>query len=130
MKHLFSLIVLVLGTVYTANAQLPSVTLKDINGKTVRTDTLSNGGKPFIIDFFATWCGPCKMLAPVLEDVSTETEAKIYKVDIDESSDLAREYGIMVVPTMIIFVDGKQVEKFSGYMQKNAILDKINAYVK
>lgn len=83
-----------------------------------------------LVDFFATWCGPCKMLAPVLEDASTETEAKIYKVDIDESSDLAREYGIMVVPTMIIFVDGKQVEKFSGYMQKNAILDKINAYVK
>ena len=82
-----------------------------------------------LVDFFATWCGPCKMLAPVLEDVRTE-EAKIYKVDIDESSDLAREYGIMVVPTMIIFVDGKQVEKFSGYMQKNAILDKINAYVK
>ena len=82
-----------------------------------------------LVDFFATWCGPCKMLTPVLEDASTETSAKIYKVDIDESGDLAREYGIMVVPTMIIFKDGKQAEKFSGYMPKQAILDKINQYL-
>ncbi len=80
-----------------------------------------------LVDFFATWCGPCKMLAPVLEQVAQDTTAKIYKVDIDESEDLARSYGIMVVPTMIIFKDGKQVEKFSGYMQKDAILAKINS---
>ncbi len=80
-----------------------------------------------LVDFFATWCGPCKMLAPVLEQVAQDTTAKIYKVDIDESEDLARAYGIMVVPTMIIFKDGKQVEKFSGYMQKDAILAKINS---
>ena len=80
-----------------------------------------------LVDFFATWCGPCKMLAPVLEQVAQDTTAKIYKVDIDESEDLARSYGIMVVPTMIIFKDGKQVEKFSGYMQKDAILANINS---
>ena len=80
-----------------------------------------------LVDFFATWCGPCKMFAPVLEQVAQDTTAKIYKVDIDESEDLARSYGIMVVPTMIIFKDGKQVEKFSGYMQKDAILAKINS---
>lgn len=81
-----------------------------------------------LVDFFATWCGPCKMLAPVLEQVAQDTTAKIYKVDIDESEDLARSYGIMVVPTMIIFKDGKQVEKFSGYMQKDAILARINSH--
>ncbi len=81
-----------------------------------------------LVDFFASWCGPCKMLAPVLESLSQETKANIYKVDIDESNELAKEYGIMVVPTMIIFVDGKQTEKFSGYMQKAAILEKLNAY--
>ena len=81
-----------------------------------------------LVDFFASWCGPCKMLAPVLESLSQETKANIYKVDIDESNELAKEYGIMVVPTMIIFVDGKQTEKFSGYMQKAAILEILNAY--
>ena len=81
-----------------------------------------------LVDFFATWCGPCKMLAPVLEEVEEECDAKIYKVDIDESEQLAKRYGIMVVPTMIIFVNGKEVEKFSGYMQKDDILEKINAY--
>ncbi len=81
-----------------------------------------------LVDFFATWCGPCRMLAPILEQVSEESSADVYKVDIDESSNLARKYGIMVVPTMLVFVDGKEVERFSGFMQKDAILSKLNAY--
>ncbi len=81
-----------------------------------------------MVDFFATWCGPCRMLAPILEDVSQESTAEIYKVDIDESEDLARSYGIMAVPTMIVFVDGKEVERFSGYMPKSQILSKLNSY--
>ena len=81
-----------------------------------------------MVDFFATWCGPCRMLAPVLEEVSQESTAEIYKVDIDESENLARSYGIMAVPTMIVFVDGKEVERFSGYMPKSQILSKLNAY--
>lgn len=83
-----------------------------------------------LVDFFATWCGPCRMLAPVLEEVSECSTAKIYKVDIDESEELARKYGIMVVPTMIIFKNGKEVEKFSGYMQKDDILEKLNSFSK
>ena len=83
-----------------------------------------------IVDFFATWCGPCRMLTPVLEEVSEETDAKIYKVDIDKSEDLSRKFGIMVVPTMIISKDGKEQEKFSGYMQKEDILAKLNNFSK
>ncbi len=98
-----------------------------LNKENFNEKVLQNKGT-VLVDFFATWCGPCKMLAPVLEQVAQDTTAKIYKVDIDESEDLARSYGIMVVPTMIIFKDGKQVEKFSGYMQKDTILAKVKAY--
>ncbi len=146
MKHLFSLIVLVLGTVYTANAQLPSVTLKDINGKTVRTDTLSNGGKPFIIDFFATWCKPCNReltaISEVYEEWQEETGVKLiavsidqaqninkvkplvdnhgwpYEVLLDPNSDFKRALGINMIPYTII-CDGKGniVYKHNGYTE-------------
>ena len=91
-------------------------------------EKLKNVKGVMMVDFFATWCGPCRMLAPILEEVSQESTAEIYKVDIDESEDLARSYGIMAVPTMIVFVDGKEVERFSGYMPKSQILSKLNAY--
>ncbi len=91
-------------------------------------EKLKNVKGVMMVDFFATWCGPCRMLAPVLEEVSQESTAEIYKVDIDESENLARSYGIMAVPTMIVFVDGKEVERFSGYMPKSQILSKLNAY--
>ena len=91
-------------------------------------EKLKNVKGVMMVDFFATWCGPCRMLAPVLEEVSQESTAEIYKVDIDESEELARSYGIMAVPTMIVFVDGKEVERFSGYMPKSQILSKLDAY--
>lgn len=81
-----------------------------------------------LVDFFATWCGPCRMLTPVLEEVSEQSSAKIYKVDIDKSDDLAHKFGIMVVPTMVIFKNGEMQEKFSGFMQKEEILEKLNKF--
>ena len=89
---------------------------------------VENSSGVVMVDFFATWCGPCRMLGPVLEDTSKETTAKIVKVDIDENEDLCRKYGVMVVPTMIIFKDGKQVDKFSGYMPKEDILERLNKF--
>jgi len=84
-----------------------------------------------VVDFFATWCGPCKMLAPVFEQASMEArgKAKFFKVDIDASERIAEKYGIYAVPTMIVFKDGKPVENLAGFMPKQNILNKINAHL-
>ncbi|MBE6072242.1 MAG: thioredoxin [Clostridium butyricum] len=84
-----------------------------------------------LVDFFATWCGPCKMLAPVLEDLASEMEGKvkIIKVDIDESSDLADEFRISSVPTMIIFKDGKQADMMVGFLPKDRIKESLEAQI-
>lgn len=80
------------------------------------------GGDLVLVDFFATWCGPCKMLSPVLEELASERDnVKVVKIDIDENAELARSYGIMSVPTMILFKNGKQVSMKNGYMPKQVI---------
>ena len=77
-----------------------------------------------LVDFFATWCGPCKMLTPVLEELSNDRSlVKIVKVDIDESMDLAKRYGIMSVPTLLLFKDGKLIANRVGFVSKNEIED-------
>ena len=82
-----------------------------------------------VVDFFATWCGPCKMLAPVLEGLSSEMEGKanFIKVDIDQSLDLANEFKIASVPTMLIFKDGQKVEQLVGFLPKEKIQQAIEA---
>ncbi|MEG0181309.1 MAG: thioredoxin [Romboutsia sp.] len=83
-----------------------------------------------VVDFFATWCGPCKMLAPVFESVSEElNDAKFVKVDIDESLELAQKFGISTVPTMMIFKDGKVVDKLVGFMPKESLKGKVEAHL-
>lgn len=84
-----------------------------------------------VVDFFATWCGPCKMLAPVFEGVSNEMrdKAEFFKLDIDESETIARKYRIAAVPTMIIFKDGVPVENLAGFMPRENIRRKVNAYL-
>lgn len=75
-----------------------------------------------LVDFYATWCGPCKMLSPVLEEISTDrSDVKIIKVDVDECEDIARQLGIMSIPTMIVFKDGKIMDKKIGFSQKEEI---------
>ncbi|MBC3797722.1 thioredoxin [Acetobacterium tundrae] len=83
-----------------------------------------------LVDFFATWCGPCKALAPVLEEVSVllKDKVQIVKVDIDQSQALAKEYKVMSVPTMKIFKDGQVVETIVGLQSKNVLVDKLNYY--
>ncbi|MBQ3421334.1 MAG: thioredoxin [Romboutsia sp.] len=89
-----------------------------------------NSNEVAVIDFFATWCGPCKMLAPVFEEVANETpNAKFFKVDIDESLDLARQYSVSSVPTIKIFRKGDLMETFVGFMPKDKLSEAINKYI-
>jgi cytochrome c biogenesis protein CcmG/thiol:disulfide interchange protein DsbE len=146
MKKILYSFLLVFCFSVAAEAQIPSVTLKDINGKTVRTDTLSNNGKPIIIDFFATWCKPCNRelsaISEVYEDWQEETGVKLIAVSIDQAqninkvkplvdshgweydvlldpnSDLKRALGVQTIPYTII-VDGKGniVYRHNGYVE-------------
>ena len=72
-----------------------------------------------LVDFYANWCGPCKMLAPELERV--ESNVKVVKIDVDEFEELAREYGVMSIPTLILFENGKEIKRNIGFMDKDKI---------
>ena len=87
---------------------------------------ISNG--VVLVDFFATWCGPCKMLTPIIEQATTEIgdKAKIFKADVDEVEAIARKLGIMSVPTMILFKNGQEVNKLVGLRTKTQIIEAIN----
>lgn len=75
-----------------------------------------------LVDFFATWCGPCKMLSPVLENVAnSRSGVKIVKIDVDECENLARTYGVMSVPTLILFKNGVECSKKIGYLNEEAL---------
>lgn len=83
---------------------------------------------PVLVDFFATWCGPCKMLAPTVEMVAEEVKgAKVCKIDIDEASELAVQYKIMSVPTLMVFKGGEVIVRNSGVISKDAILEMLKA---
>ncbi|MCH5220756.1 MAG: TlpA family protein disulfide reductase [Muribaculaceae bacterium] len=143
-KTFLALALLLLNIAFVAEAQLPSVSLKTIDGKTIDTATLSNDGKPFIIDFFATWCKPCirelKAIQEVYDDWQDETGVKLIAVSIDEAqninkvkplvdsnswdyevlldpnSDFKRALGIQMIPyTLIVDGKGNIVYKHNGY---------------
>lgn len=79
-------------------------------------------GEAVLVDFYATWCGPCKMLSPVLEELAEErSNIKIIKIDVDQNESLAKQYRVMSVPTLFLFKDGKQVAMNSGFLPKPQI---------
>ncbi len=146
-KMFLCLLTLMMVTAQTAQAQLPAVTLKTIDGKVVRTDTLSNNGKPFIIDFFATWCKPCNReldaISEVYEDWQKETGVKIFAVSIDQAQNINKvkplvdnhgwDYDVLLDPnsefklamgipgaipyTLIVDGKGQVVYRHNGYIE-------------
>lgn len=86
--------------------------------------------KVVLVDFFADWCGPCKMMAPVIDELSSELEgiAKIGKLNVDDSPETARKYGVMNIPTLLFVKNGEVVDKIVGAVPKTSLLEKINEY--
>jgi thioredoxin 1 len=86
---------------------------------------------PVIVDFGAVWCNPCKMLDPVVMQLSQDWngKVKIFKLDVDENSNIAMQYGVMGVPTLILFVNGSPVQRLSGYQPKDRIVSKFSSYI-
>ena len=86
-------------------------------------EIVENADKPVLIDFWATWCGPCKMIAPIVEQVAEErTDITVCKVNVDEQMALAQQFGVTSIPLLVLFKDGKPVAKSLGYRPKEEIV--------
>ncbi len=94
-------------------------------------DTVLNSDKPVLVDFWATWCGPCRMLGPIIEEVAADFEGKavVGKVDVDNNQQVSVDYGIRNIPTVLIFKNGEVVDKIVGVASKEVIAEKLNSYL-
>ncbi|MFO8098189.1 MAG: thioredoxin [Salinibacter sp.] len=94
-------------------------------------DEVLNADEPVLVDFWATWCGPCRQIAPIIEDLADEFEgrAKVGKVDVDENPQTAQEYGVRSIPTLLFFKDGEVQETLVGAGRKKALAEKLETLV-
>ena len=94
------------------------VNLENFSQEVLKSD------KPVLLDFYADWCGPCNMMAPEMEAFAEETETvKVCKLDVDEATDLAMTFGVMSIPTVILFKNGEEVDRFVGAREKDGIAE-------
>ena len=91
-------------------------------------ETVLNSDKPVLVDFWAAWCGPCRMLGPIIEELHGDYDGKavVGKVDVDNNQQIAMQYGIRNIPTVLIFKNGEVVDKFVGVAPKASIAEKLN----
>jgi len=107
---------------------MPTIEITDANfeQEVIKSDI------PVLVDFWAVWCGPCKMIAPVVEELSNEYEGKVKvgKLDVDNNQNISIKYGIRSIPTLLIFKDGQKVDQIVGAIPKAQIVQKLESYIK
>jgi thioredoxin 1 len=106
-----------------------SADIKNLDESTF-DETIGSSETPVLVDFWAEWCGPCKMIAPILEEIALEQKGlTIAKVNVDDSPDLARRYGIMSIPALILFQNGEPAKTMVGAKPKSALLEELGEFL-
>jgi thioredoxin 1 len=107
------------------NAKYVTLTDDTFNDEVVKSD------QPVLVDFWATWCAPCRMIAPIIEEVAGDFEgrAKVAKLDVDHNPQTAMQYGIRSIPSLVFFKDGRPVDQLVGVVPKNVLAQKLDALV-